>query len=147
MPGPRYGEDDFESDKPDYFKDNNKPRSADWRKHEADVERRTGDVRNRSSGAGHGKTSQSNNSTTRRRGSVSVGDNMGNKKIRECKATKYQSIKLQYKWLAQLVEQGLRMGRDPVLELRMEAAELPVPIDWVMIPARDYEDLRERAGD
>jgi Holliday junction resolvase len=125
---------------PDFFKDIDKPKKADWKKHEADVEKRTGDRRSRSSGAGHGKTGQ-----TRRRGSVNVGDNMGTKRLRECKATKGRTISVKCDWLDQLITQSLNMGRDPVLEIRMEGATLPTPTDWVMIPADDYEELLERA--
>jgi hypothetical protein len=124
---------------PDYFGDINKPKKADWRKHEKDVEKRSGDRRTRGSGMGHGKTGQ-----TRARRSVSVGDNMG-KRLRECKATRGKSITIKAEWLSQLIDQSLAMGRDPVLEIRLEGATLPVPTDWVMVPAMDYEELVERA--
>lgn len=129
---------------PDFFKDNNKRKQADWKKHEADVEKRSGDRRTRGSGNGHGKTSQTNQASFRRRAGVRVGDNMGNKKLRECKATVGRSITISCKFLDQLIEQSLNMGRDPVLEIRIEGATLPTPTDWVMIPADDYEEMERR---
>ena len=124
---------------PDYFKDNAKPHKANWKKHEADVEKRTGDRRSRGSGAGHGKTGQTRG---RRRGSVQPGDNVGIR-LRECKATKGAGITIKKQWLDQLIEQALNMGRRPVLEIRLEGATLPCPQDWVMIPALDYDEMME----
>lgn len=135
MPGPNYFDGSQDSDKPDYFKDVHKPKKANWRKHEADVEKRTGDRRTRGSGAGHGKTGQ-----TRRRGSVNPGDNVG-KRLRECKATRGRGITINGDWLEQLIVQALSMNRRPVLEIRLEGATLPVPQDWVLIPASDYDEL------
>jgi len=112
---------------------------ADWRRHEKDVEDRTGDRRVVGSGNGHGKTGQ-----TKVRAGVRVADNMGSTHIRECKATKGRSIGVKCDWLDQLIEQSLSMGRDPVLEIRIEGAELPTPTDWVLIPAIDYEAMLER---
>jgi Holliday junction resolvase len=114
---------------------------ADWRKHEKDVEDRTGDRRVRGSGSGHGYTGQ-----THTRSGIRVGDNMGSKKLRECKATKGRSISVKCEWLDQLIEQALSMGRDPVLEIRIEGAKLPTPSDWVMIPASDYDEMQEQLG-
>ena len=37
------------------------------------------------------------------------------------------------------------MIRRPVLELRMEGAIPPMPTDWVLIPANDYDELLEEA--
>jgi len=113
---------------------------ADWRKHESDVAKRTGDALVRGSGNGHGKTGQTNC-----RGSVRVGDNMGTETLRECKATSGRSISIKCDWLDQLVEQGLRMGREIVLEIRIEGAKLPTPTDWVLVPVIDYDELKEKA--
>jgi hypothetical protein len=33
------------------------------------------------------------------------------------------------------------MGRRPVLEIRLEGAQIPVPTDWVLIPAMDFDEL------
>jgi Holliday junction resolvase len=140
MPGPDYFGGENESEKPDYFKDTNKPKKANWRKHENDVAKRTGDQTNRSSGAGHGRTGQ-----TRARRSVSPGDNMGTIHLRECKATRGGGITIKKEWLEQLIEQALRMGRRPVLEIRLEGATLPVPQDWVLIPALDFDEMNENA--
>lgn len=138
--GPDYfnGEVHHGSSGPDYFKDANKkpkPKKADWQKHESDVEKRTGDRKTRGSGAGHGATGQ-----TLQRGSVSPGDNVG-RFFRECKATRGKGISINGKWLEQLVEHALCMGRRPVLEIRLEGAQIPVPTDWVLIPAMDFDEL------
>lgn len=124
---------------PDYFADNDKPKKADWRSHEADVEKRTGDRRSRGSGAGHGKTGQTRGRT---RATVQPADNVG-KRLRECKATRGAGITIKKEWLSQLIEQALVMNRRPVLEIRLEGATLPVPVDWVLIPAMDYDELTE----
>lgn len=112
---------------PDYFKDNDKPRKADWKKHERDISKRSGDRQVTGSGNKPGRP----------------GDAMGSKFIREGKSTKRASISISSKWMKKLVVQSLRMGRTPVFEIRLEGAEIPVPTDWVLIPAVDFQELTE----
>lgn len=136
MTDPRYFDETFDDGSaPDYFKDAGKPRRADWKQHEADVEKRTGDRRVRGSGNQPGRPMD----CTGKRG-------------RECKAfrSKHQITgaggTIQGEWLLKLVEQALAMNLRPVMELRFERAQLPVPRDWVLLPAADYDELEERAS-
>ena len=123
---------------PDYFKDADKPaqpQRADWKKHEADVEKRSGDRRVPGSGNQPGRPM----------------DNMG-KRGRECKAFRSNEQitgaggTIQGSWLVRLVEQAMAMNKRPVMELRFERAKFPVPTDWILLPATDYQDLEERAN-
>jgi len=114
---------------PNYYGDVDKPKKADWRRHEREVAERAGERQVPGSGNQPGKP----------------GDVMGTKFIRQLKATKGAGLSVRAKWLKQLMVQAIRMGRIPVFEIRLEAAESPVPTDWVLIPAIEFQDLCERA--
>ena len=136
MPDPRYYDDVFEGGgAPDYFKDADKPQRADWKQHEKDIEKRTGDRRVPGSGNQPGRPM----------------DNTG-KRGREAKAFRSKEQitgaggTIQGSWLVKLVQQAMDMNLRPVMELRFERAKLPVPRDWVLLPATDYDDLEERAN-
>jgi len=136
MPEPDYFGEVFDGSKsPDYFRDAGKPQRADWKRHEKDIEKRTGDRRVPGSGNQPGNP----------------GDNVG-KRQREAKAFRSKEQitgaggTIQGSWLVKLVEQARDMNRRPVMELRFERAKFPVPTDWVMLPAVDYDDLEERAN-
>ena len=152
MPDPRYFENTFDGDSaPDYFKDAHKPpkpRRADWKKHEADVEKRTGDRRQPGSGNHNTRGSGIVGKRVHGRGSTATpADNKG-KSLRECKAFIGKSGSISVKWLTKLVEQAAAHGLPPIVELRFEAAadaEFPTPTDWVLVPVADYDDLEERA--
>ena len=115
---------------PDYWGDNDKPKKADWKKHERDVANRTGDRRVRGSGNQPGKP-------------MDVSGRRG----RECKATLQRSMSVTIKWLANLAEQAVSMNVRPVLELRLELIEAPTPADWVLVPAQDIDDLLEAVAE
>lgn len=110
---------------PDYFKDANKPKKADWKRHERDISRRSGDRQVAGSGNKPGRP----------------GDTMGARFIREGKSTKHASISISQEWMRKLIEQALRMGKVPLFEIRLEAAQVPVPTDWILLPADDFQEL------
>ena len=129
MSGPDYLNRRREPVKPTYLgKD---PTSADWRKHEKDVEKRSGDRRRRASGAAPGKP----------------GDNAGMIFLREDKATKGAGITIQGKWLKKLVGEALPLGLIPVLEIRLEGQEAPVPTDWILMPALEGQEALQLLQD
>jgi len=110
---------------PDYFKDADKPKKANWKKHEKDIAKRSGDRQVSGSGNKPGRP----------------GDVMGGKLLREAKATKRPSITVSPKWMKKLILEALRMNKIPVFEIRIEGAEVPVPKDWVLMPAQDFQDI------
>ena len=114
---------------PDYFGNPNRPQTGSWKQHEADVAKRTGDRLVTGSGNQLGKP----------------GDTMGTDKIRQCKECRGAGISVSAVEVAKVVQNGLDMGRRPVLEVRLLGAKFPVPRDWVFVPAADYDDLEERA--
>jgi len=110
---------------PDYFADAGKPKKADWKKHEKDVAKRAHERQVTGSGNKPGRP----------------GDVTGSKFLREGKATRRASITVSQKWMEKLVVEALRMGRIPVFEVRLEGARLPVPSDWVLLPAIDFQAI------
>lgn len=149
MPDPRYFDETYDNTSgPDYFKDAGKPKRANWKQHEKDVEKRTGDRRVR--GSGNHNTRGSGLVGKRvhgRQSTAKAGDNQG-ARLRECKAFIGKSGSISVKVLEQLVEQAASHGMRPVLELRFEAAascKHPTPTDWALIPVDDLDDLEERA--
>ena len=126
--GPDYLGRDRAPQGPEYL---DRKTGVDWRKHEADIEKRSGDRRRAASGATPGKPA----------------DNKGQKWLREAKATKGAGITIKALWLRKIVEEAMALGLDPLLEIRVDGAEAPVPTDWVLVPSIDFETLRERAGD
>lgn len=114
-----------ESRPPRYFKDVDKPKRGDWKKHERDVEKRSGDRRVSGSGNQPG----------------CPGDNMGVKFLREDKTTKHAGITISAKWLEKLVRESLSVCRVPLFDIRLEGAQVPVPTDWVLLPADDFQEI------
>jgi hypothetical protein len=110
---------------PDYFKDCGKPKKANWRKHERDIAERSGDRRVAGSGNQPGRP----------------GDVMGTRFLRDGKATVRKSLGISQKQARKLVIEAMNMGRIPIFEIRLEGAEEPVPTDWVVIPAIDFEEI------
>ncbi len=128
--GPRYFDDVYEDAGPDYFGNPRAPQTGPWRQHEKDVAERTGDRQVVGSGNQPGKP----------------GDTMGTDHLRQLKECRGAGISVSAAEVRKVVEQALDMNRRPVIEVRLLGAELPVPRDWVFVPALDYDDLKERAG-
>lgn len=95
------------------------------RRHEEMIAKRTGD--RRVPGSGNQK--------------MMPGDLKSEQFLREAKMTTKKGMSINGKWLEKLIDQSLRVGRKPVLELRFEGQSLPVPQDWVMIPASYFDEL------
>lgn len=125
MPKPDYFKRPVDPARPDYFKDAGRPKRADSRKHERDIAERAGERQVSGSGNQPGRP----------------GDTMGSRFLRDGKATRGAGTTIQAEWLRKIVEQALRMGRTPVIEIRLEGAEIPVPKDWVLLPSEDFEEL------
>lgn len=110
-----------------------KPRTtikkADWQKHEKDIAARSGGRRVPGSGNQPGRP----------------GDVMTADTLREGKAIKGKAISISDAWLKKLCKEALCMNRVPVFEIKMEGASFPVPKEWVVIPALDFEQLTNRA--
>jgi hypothetical protein len=115
---------------PDYFGDVGKPKKANWKKHEKDTAARTGGRQVAGSGNQPGKP----------------GDVRGTKFLRDCKATVRNRISLSAKTLKKIVNEALAVGRTPVIEVRLEGAEFPCPVDWVVLPSLDFDALVEKYG-
>jgi hypothetical protein len=111
--------------RPDYFKDVDRPKQADWKRHEREIAERAGERQVPGSGNQLG----------------SPGDTVGLHFLRDGKATTKAGMSLKAEWLRKIVEQALRLGKTPVLELRFEGAEIPVPKDWVLLPAEDFQEI------
>ena len=43
--------------------------------------------------------------------------------------------------LAKIVEQAMALNKIPVMEICFEGQVIPVPNDWVLIPADDFDRL------
>jgi hypothetical protein len=125
MSPPRYFEGEVRKGGADYFKDADKPRRANWKQHEKDIAKRSGDRQVAGSGNQPGKP----------------GDVSGTKYLRDGKATVGAGITLQANFFRKLVAESLAMGKVPVIEIRLEGAVIPVPRDWVCLPASDFEEL------
>jgi hypothetical protein len=110
---------------PDYLE---RKDGVDWRKHEADVAKRSGGRVRAASGAAPGKPA----------------DTIDQNFLRECKATKGMGMSINGKWLAKICREALPRCQTPLLELRFDGQEAPTPSDWVMIPAQDFEILLEQ---
>lgn len=104
---------------------------VDWKRHESDVEKRSGDRRRVASGAAPGKP----------------GDNKGEEFLRECKSTRGAGMSLNGKWLSKITQEALCLGKTPLVELRFDGQTEPTPKDWVMIPALEFQDMVERLKD
>ena len=104
---------------PDFFRG----RKVDWEQHESDVAERSGGRRTPGSGNKPGIP----------------GDTSDQHYLRECKATKKAGISISPKWLRKIVEAAISRGKVPLIEIRLEGQTLPVPTDWVLVPATDFE--------
>ena len=104
---------------------------VDWKRHELDVEKRSGDRRRAASGAAPGKP----------------GDNKGEEYLRECKSTKGAGMSINGKWLSKITNEALCLDKVPLIELRFDGQVEPTPTDWVMIPALEFEALLENLRD
>lgn len=98
---------------------------VNWRKHEKDVVVRSGGRPQPGSGNKPGKP----------------GDTTDQHYMRECKATKGAGITIKSEWLEKLVADAMARGMTPLVELRLDGQTPPVPTDWVLIPAVDFEAL------
>jgi len=98
---------------------------ADWRQHEKDVAKRSGDRRVRGSGNQPGRP----------------GDAIGGRFLREAKAVSGASLSIRAAWLRKLSEQALCMNKTPLFEIRLEGVEVPVPRDWILLPADAFQEI------
>jgi len=113
---------------PSYFGSPATPKKANWKKHEADCAARSGARRVKGSGNRPGNP----------------GDLRGTKYLRESKATTKAGITISATWLRKLVDEATCVNKTPLFEIRLEGAETPVPTDWVLLPAVDFQELLER---
>ena len=104
---------------------------ANWRKHEADVAKRSGGRLTPGSGNKPGKP----------------GDAVDSKYMRECKATKGAGISINGEWLKKVVADAMTRGMTPLVEIRLEGQTAPTPTDWILSPAVDFEELNDRHFD
>jgi len=128
MSGPRYlDRDRGRQDGPDYL---DRKTGVDWQNHEDDVAKRSGGKKRRASGAAPGKPA----------------DTRDQEFLRECKSTKRgaKGMSIKGEWLPKLVGEALPLGKTPLFEFRFEGQQEPVPRDWVMLPAMEFEELLER---
>lgn len=127
---PRYFEDGpVRPAKPDYFK---KPPTTEMSsRHEKETAKRSRSTKVAGSGSQLGKP----------------GDVRGTKDLQELKATTKTDTRIKLEWLRKISHEALTQGRYPVVNMRFEKLEgSPAPMDWVLIPAYIYEDLKERTG-
>jgi hypothetical protein len=110
---------------PDYFSGSDRPRRANSKKHEKDIAKRTGDRQVPGSGNQPGRP----------------GDVTGKRFLRDGKATVGAGITLKADFFRNIASQAQDMGRVPIIEIRLEGAKLPVPSDWVCLPASDFDEL------
>lgn len=102
---------------------------ANWKKHEQDVESRSGGRRRAASGATPGKPA----------------DTIDQEFLRECKSTKGAGMSINGKWLSKITSEAICLGRIPLVELRFEGQTDPTPTDWIMLPALEFEELLEKS--
>jgi len=123
--GPDYFKERPDADAPDYFQ----TKRADWKQHEKDIAKRSGGRQQPGSGNKPGRP----------------GDVVDTLCLRDGKATRSgKSISVSASILATITGQALALGKIPVVEVRLESAEPPVPTDWVCLPAQDFQQLLER---
>lgn len=128
--GPDYLGKDRKPGKPNYL---GRDDGVDWRQHEKDTEKRSGGRRQPGSGNKPG----------------APADVRDIRWLRENKASKKGAVGMFVKgvWLQRIVAQATPRGLDPAIELRFDGQVPPVPNDWVMIPAIEFEALLERANE
>jgi hypothetical protein len=106
---------------------------VDWRQHEKRTAKRSGGYQQPGSGNQPGKPADVRNV----------------KWLRENKASQSGAKGMFVKgdWLRKIIKQALTRGLNPAIELCFKGQEAPVPTDWVLVPAIEFEDLLERAGE
>ena len=128
--------------KPDYLGKERRPPGPDylgrdtgvnWRDHEKRAAKRSGGRCQPGSGNQPGRP----------------GDVRAERWLKENKASRKgaEGIFVKGPWLQDIVAQALALGLEPALELCFEGQQEPVPTDWIMIPAIEFEILLERAGE
>lgn len=94
-------------------------------RHEKRISKRTGDNRVSGSGNKPGRPA----------------DLRGDTFLREAKTTKGAGRMISGRELAKIVEQAMALNKIPVMEICFEGQVIPVPNDWVLIPADDFDRL------
>jgi hypothetical protein len=94
-------------------------------RHEKRIAKRTGDKRVSGSGNKPGRPA----------------DLRGDTFLREAKTTKGAGRMISGRELAKIVEQAMALNKIPVMEICFEGQVIPVPNDWVLIPADDFDRL------
>jgi len=108
---------------PDFDKHNTTARRG--MRHEKRISKRTGDNRVSGSGNKPGRPA----------------DLRGDTFLREAKTTKGAGRMISGRELAKIVEQAMALNKIPVMEICFEGQVIPVPNDWVLIPADDFDRL------
>ena len=125
MSGPNYFDKQrAKSTGPDYENRSKRGSGPNWRKHEEEVAERSGGRQQPGSGNKPGRPA----------------DTTDTRFLRECKSTKSAGISLKADWLKKIVEDAADRGKTPMIELRLEGQAPPVPQDWLLIPALDFEE-------
>lgn len=111
------------------------PEQPDWKKHERDMAERAGAQLVKGSG----------NQSKKSKGKPRPADVTGGKGnfLRQGKSAKGKSVTVSEAALRKVVQEATDMGQRPLIELRIEKATFPVPTDWVMLPAVDFQELVE----
>jgi len=95
--------------------------------HEKRIAKRTGAKRVRGSGSKPGRPA----------------DLRDIKFLREAKTTRGGGRFIKSSELIKIVEQALTSGLTPIMEICFEGQSPPVPKDWVLIPADDFDKIVE----
>ena len=121
--GPDYlGKNRSKQSGPNYF---DRDTGVDWKRHEKDVEKRSGGRRRAASGAAPGKPA----------------DTKDQDYLRECKSTRGAGMSISGRWISKITAEALALKKTPLIELRFDGQTEPTPTDWIMIPAIDFEEL------
>lgn len=127
MSGPNYlGKERSGKKGPDYL---DRDTGVNWKQHEKDIAKRSGGKRRAASGAAPGQP----------------GDTKDMLFLREGKSTKGAGMSLNGGWLAKITSEAIALNKVPLVELRFAGQVEPTPTDWVLIPAAEFEALKERA--
>lgn len=59
----------------------------------------------------------------------------------ECKQTAHASMTLQFEWLEKISHEAAGKGKTPGMHIRFLRDVPGVPQDWVMVPAKVFEEL------
>ena len=111
---------------PDYFK--KEPTTKISKRHEKDVEKRSGGRCTPGSGNKPGIPGDVDDPIFRR----------------ECKATKGGGTQIQAEWIKKISAEALAVNKIPLIELRFEGQSEPAQKDWVMLPSIDFQELLEK---